>query len=101
MVRTIVAERFDLELAANLTEARACIAERRYDAVILDLTLPDGSGWDLLAQIRESQPDSRVVLLSGTEITPSEAAKVEAALLKSQVTPRQLLEAIGSRLRRR
>lgn len=98
VICTMVGKRFDFELATTLEDARARLMLERFDVVILDLGLPDGSGWDLLPIIRTQQPKARVIILSGTEMTTDEAHKVEAVLLKSKVSPRELLDAIGVRI---
>jgi PAS domain S-box-containing protein len=98
VIRAMIGRRFDFETATTLVEARARVALERFDVVILDLTLPDGSGWDLLPEIRARQPEARVVILSGSDMTEVEALKVEAVLLKSQVSPRQLLNALNTRI---
>ncbi|MFO7541701.1 MAG: PAS domain S-box protein [Thiobacillus sp.] len=98
VVRAMAGERFDFEFATSLHEAQARIGQERFDVVILDLGLPDGSGWDLLPEIRKRQPGARVVILSGTEMTPDKARKVEAVLLKSQVSPRELIDALNTRI---
>ena len=95
-VRRMAGGRFDFELATTLREARARVALERFDVVILDLTLPNESGWDLLPEIRASQPDARVVILSGSELDPGEAQQVDAVLQKSRFSPRQLLAAISA-----
>ena len=94
VIRAMVGGRYEFELATSLADARAHVAQERFDVVILDLSLPDGSGWDLLPTLQALQPAPRVIILSGTDITPDEVGKVEAALLKSQVSPRDLLDAI-------
>jgi len=98
VIRAMIGRRFDFEIATTLAEAWARVALERFDVVILDLTLPDGSGWDLLPEIRARQPEARVVILSGSDMTEAEALKVEAVLLKSQVSPRQLLNALNTRI---
>ena len=99
VVRTMAGERFQFETASTLAEARARVALQRFDVVILDLGLPDGSGWDLLPEIRERQPNARVVILSGNDTSVEEARHVEAVLLKSQVSSQQLLAAINDRIK--
>ena len=98
VVCAMAGARFEFEHAASLAEARSMLANVRYDLVILDLTLPDGSGWELLPLIREQDPAPRVIVLSGTELSRAEAGKVEAALLKSHVSPRALLDALNTRI---
>lgn len=98
VVRAMVGGRFDFEQAATLGEARARLALEPFDVMILDLSLPDGSGWDLLPEIRARQPEARVVILSGTDMTPDETRKVEAVLLKSQASPRELLDTLNARI---
>jgi PAS domain S-box-containing protein len=98
VVKAMVADRFDFDLATTLGEALARVAQEHFDMVILDLGLPDGSGWDLLPEIRARLPDARVVVLSGTDMPPEVSRRVEAVLLKSQISPRQLLDALSSRI---
>ncbi len=64
--------------------------------MILDLALPDASGWALLPDIRENQPGARVVVLTGTHVDPDLAQQVDAVVHKSKVSPGVLLEAIGT-----
>lgn len=94
VVRAMAGDRFDFEHASTLREARARVALERFDAVILDLTLPNESGWSLLPAIREQQPGARVVVLTGGDDVPGEGQWVDAVLRKSSVSPRQLLDAI-------
>jgi DNA-binding response OmpR family regulator len=43
---------YTVRLAMNLAEARKELANWRPDAIVLDITLPDGSGLDLLRELR-------------------------------------------------
>ena len=99
VVRSMVGERFDFERATTLREALERVSRERFDVVILDIGLPDGSGWGLLPDIRARQPDASIVILSGADTTAEEARRVEAVLLKSQVSPKDLIDALGSRIR--
>jgi CheY-like chemotaxis protein len=97
LVCAMADQRFDFELATNLREARARVALERFDVVILDLTLPNESGGDLLPDIRAQQPDTRVVVLSNSELSPEQMQQVDLVLRKSEVLPRQLMSAIAAR----
>lgn len=98
IVRTMAGARFEFERAPNLAFARAMLVMKPYDLVLLDLTLPDGSGWELLPLIRQQSPVPKVIILSGTELSRTQASHVEAALLKSHVSPQELLVALNSRI---
>lgn len=94
-VRAMAGARFDIELATTLREARARVALERFDVVILDPGLPSESGWDLLPDLQARQPDTRVVVLTGGDISEAQARQVDAVIHKGHVTPGDLLDAIG------
>ena len=98
VIRAMAGDQFLFETASTLAEARTRVASQHFDVVLLDLGLPDGSGWDLLPEVREQQPSARVVVLSGKDVSVEEACNVEAALLKSQISAEQLLEVINDRI---
>jgi DNA-binding NarL/FixJ family response regulator len=50
--------------AASLAEARELLAQA--DVAILDLGLPDGSGADLIPELRRANPNARAIVLSTT-----------------------------------
>ena len=52
--------------AKNLKESRFKLANFRIDLVVLDLMLPDGSGFDLLKEIRK-ESDMAVIILSALD----------------------------------
>ncbi len=56
-------EGFDTVIAASVAEARERLAEATPDLVLLDLMLPDGSGFDVLRHLR-SAGDVPVVVLT-------------------------------------
>jgi DNA-binding response OmpR family regulator len=84
--------------AGDMKEARALLKPGAYDVVILDLGLPDGSGWDLLPEIKAALPNSRLVILTGQDTSQIDLRKVDSVLLKAGISPRQLLDAIQAGL---
>jgi DNA-binding response OmpR family regulator len=52
--------------AGTLAEARAFLAEREPDVVVLDVHIAGGDGRELLAELRGSRPELPVALLTGT-----------------------------------
>lgn len=98
VIRAMAGARFDFSAATSLAEARMRLQAASFDLVLLDLDLPDGSGWTLLPDIRAHQPKARVVILSGANTTLAQTRQVEAVLVKSQVEAHQLLEALTSQI---
>ena len=71
----------DIELlaqAGSLTEARELAARFEFDVVILDMGLPDGSGADLIADLRRTSPGVRVMVLSAS-LDPEGIEKARSA----------------------
>ncbi len=55
---------YTVEGAGTLAAARETLARGSYHVVLLDVRLPDGSGLDLLPEIRESFPGTDVIMLT-------------------------------------
>lgn len=54
-----------VETAASATEGLERYERERFDLVLLDQTLPDGSGLSTLAKLHGNHPEARVILISG------------------------------------
>ena len=55
---------YAVQTAGSLKEAREALSTGSYHVVLLDVRMPDGSGLDLLPEIRESYPGTDVVMLT-------------------------------------
>lgn len=58
-----------IDAVARCEEARAALAATRFDAVVLDVMLPDGSGLGLLADMRRGRDATPVLLLTALDET--------------------------------
>ena len=57
-----------ISLARTLEEGRALLRTGEpFDVVVLDLSLPDGQGTELVPEIRDRHPRTRVVVLSARD----------------------------------
>lgn len=63
---------------ATCADARAALAATRFDAVVLDLMLPDGSGLDLLAAMRAREDATPVLLLTALDEAPDRVRGLDA-----------------------
>jgi PAS domain S-box-containing protein len=99
VVAAIVGGDARIEQALNLAEARERLARERFDLVILDLALPDGSGLELLSTLGTLDPPTPVLIFSAHVVDKTAAGRVAAVLVKSQTSNRELLERIRSALK--
>ena len=94
---------YSLRLAKNLAEARAALTTPPFpDALLLDLHLPDGSGVDLLRELRQA-PATRalpimVLTAEGEERVLDEARGLGASLVTKPFSPTKLTAQIQSLL---
>jgi len=88
----------EIEIAATGEQALKVMEESSYDCVVLDLRLPDMSGFDVLKQVRDkgSLKDLPVVVFTGRELTPHEDAQLHSlarsVVVKDVESPERLLD---------
>jgi DNA-binding NtrC family response regulator len=56
---------YEVLTAASVASAKQVLAERSPNLALVDIQLPDGDGFELLAYCREHHPDVVVILLTG------------------------------------
>jgi len=93
---------FDVVLARTLAAARAAIAGSLPDALLLDLHLPDGSGVDLLRDLRRQAGGAAlpVVVLTaeGEDRVLAELGRLGAAVLSKPFSPSKLTAQLAEML---
>ena len=62
-MRKFKREGYDIGAALTLRDARVSISERKPDAIVLDIMLPDGSGLDFMREMRKSENAGIPILL--------------------------------------
>ncbi len=91
-------EDIDIEVADSGAMALELIAEGSYDCVVLDLRLPDMSGFDVLDRLRDTPQasDLPVVVYTGKELSPEEDARLHmlarSVVVKGVESPERLLD---------
>ena len=92
------AKSFELTQAKRLADARALLAERRYDAVLLDLSLPDSRGLDTVRAARDAAGITPIVVITALddEKVALEALRSGAQdyLVKGKFEKRDLIRAL-------
>jgi DNA-binding response OmpR family regulator len=94
---------YELLLARSLFEARGVLADPDLpDAMLLDLHLPDGSGVDLLREIRERPATATLPVLvltaEGEERVLAEARRLGAATITKPFSPSKLTTQVAALL---
>jgi len=81
------------EVAATCAEAYDKCRREQFDAITLDLVLPDGPGWEALARIRtlETYRKIPVIVISGCERADLEVPVAVEGFLTKPVRPEHLL----------
>jgi DNA-binding response OmpR family regulator len=64
LTRLLAQQAMDVCSAISLRTAREALAKRTFDAAVLDIMLPDGSGLDMCRELRSSWPVLPVLILS-------------------------------------
>jgi two-component system, NtrC family, response regulator PilR len=78
----------EVVLARTLEEGRALIrGGEPFDVAVLDLTLPDGEGTDLIAELRQHRPETPVAVLSARKDVEEAASKARADAAISRDAP--------------
>jgi CheY-like chemotaxis protein len=91
--------------AGDLAGARALIRSESPDLVVMDVRLPDGSGLDLIRELRASNPaGSTKVIIASASVLPLERDVALAAgadrFLAKPYRPADLVEAVAELLPR-
>lgn len=100
---TLLREGFSLDSAGTVEDALALLESRRYDAVITDMRLPDGTGLDILRWLEQQGRGERAIVITayGSPENAVEALKAGAFdYLTKPVDLRQFRMVVASALGR-
>src|SRR5207245_4640795 len=88
----------DVTVAGTGEAALAALSEQPFDCVVLDLRLPDMSGFEVLERLRDNAAlrDVPVVVFTGKELSPDEDARLHtlarSVVVKGVESPERLLD---------
>jgi serine phosphatase RsbU (regulator of sigma subunit) len=104
VARTLRSRGFESDLAFTAAEARQKFEAQDYALAILDVRLPDESGYGLLEELRTRRPNTAVVMVSGVDDPELGKAAIEHgayAYLVKPVGATQLYLMVVNTLKRR
>ena len=67
------------------TTGKAAVKEagrKQFDLALLDIMLPDGFGYDFIPEIKKSQPDLKIITMTGYS-TPEMEKRVSSTALRT------------------
>ena len=91
-------EDIDIDVVETGADALQSLTEENYDCVVLDLRLPDMSGFEVLGKLRDNAKlkDIPVVVFTGRDLTPEEdlqlLALARSVVVKDVESPERLLD---------
>lgn len=98
MRRILVARGYQVKVAASAAEAIAIARERFYNATILDISLPDVDGIELLSVLLELHPAMTAIMLTGHSSVQNAVQSLNRgafAYLEKPLDPEHLLSVIS------
>ena len=102
--RAFALERYEVEVARDGGEALEALAVARFDAVVLDVTMPGVSGLEVCRRLRASGDRSPVLMLTARDAIDDRVAGLDAGADDYLVKPfalRELMARVRALLRRR
>jgi HAMP domain-containing protein/CheY-like chemotaxis protein/signal transduction histidine kinase len=88
----------DVDVVSTGEDALAAVKKQSYDCVVLDLRLPDMTGFELLEQLSQSDSGNElpVVVFTGKDLSPEEDARLHmlarSVIVKDVESPERLLD---------
>jgi PAS domain S-box-containing protein len=94
IVRRTLSQSWEVVSVESIHSAKLALEAQAFDVVLLDLTLPDGFGEELIGLVGRAQ----VILFTATDPSLALSRRVDAALIKSKSNPTDVRDTILSLL---
>lgn len=103
-VRSLKKAGYDVDWMIDGNDGLVAARNKPYDAILLDVMLPERRGGDILKALRGNGedliPNSKVIVLTNFEQDDESRAAMQqnadAYLIKAEITPRKLIEILTS-----
>ena len=77
VTRNLSSRGVDVRTATTVSDALRAIAESRPDLIVLDINLPDRSGWELLRVLHSRGIDIPTIVISAARCAPERLAEFQ------------------------
>ncbi len=85
-------EHIDVDYVSSISAAKQVSMAQRYDAIILDMKLPDGDGIILAQHFQCDRPDTPIIFLTGQDNISDKLSAFDAGALDYLTKPFELAE---------
>ena len=95
---------YQVELAASAKQGLTLLGRQSFDAILLDLVMPDVDGLETLKKIRVIDPESEVIIITGYGTIQSAVESIKAGafhFLSKPFTPDDLRHLVSRALEKR
>lgn len=92
-VSAILSDYATITAVGSLQQARALISDNNFDLVIMDFTLPDGSGTGLVSELAQQHPSLPVIAISAHDIS-STMINIRRVFLKGRFRDQDLIDTV-------
>ena len=99
----LTADGYGVTSALNYRTAAEAIRQREFDLILLDVNLPDGSGFDLCKLVKPNCPDAIVIFLTANDQESDQIRGYEVGAvdyITKPFNPLELVARVKSQLRR-
>ncbi len=96
MLRELLSPLYECYTAGTVEEALAQLQVTPFDVVMTDISLPDRSGLDLLGLVRQFQPQTPVIVISGINDVEYARGLLQMGAFGYLAKPFQMAEATGA-----
>jgi CheY-like chemotaxis protein len=104
-LRELLGDTPELQVASNGAEALEFLADKAFDCVVVDLMLPDTSGFDLIQQIRREHAQTPIIVYTGKHLSPDEESQLnrltQTVIVKDVRSPERLYDQVALWLHRK
>ncbi|WIX31637.1 ATP-binding protein [Salinicola sp. JS01] len=96
-----VAASMTLDVARSVAEARYLLDSNDYGLISLDLTAPQGPGWEIIPLLSQLPRHPAVIILSEQALAPNLLGRVDTAIARPGLSAEELREAFDRQLQGR
>jgi signal transduction histidine kinase/ActR/RegA family two-component response regulator len=96
MARLLRLHNYEVAHVETIQAALSSLRDNNFDLIISDLGLPDGSGLDLIRQIKQFRPDITAICLSGYGMSQDINASREAGFVEHLTKPVDMPQMLGA-----